>query len=86
MANMANGGLTPVVKADVLRDVGYAFSIYPSLTSLVAASAIETALIRLRDDGDGEPADVPMFDFRTFSGMIGFREVWDFEEKWAKAN
>ena len=86
MANMANGGLTPVLKADVLRELGYAFAIYPSLTSLVAASAIETALIRLRDNGDGEPADVPMFDFRIFSEMIGFREVWDFEEKWARTN
>jgi len=85
MANMANGGLTPVLKADVLRDIGYAFAIYPSLTSLVAAAAIENALIRLRDNGDGEPADVPMFDFKTFSGMIGFQEVWDFEKKWAKA-
>ncbi|MEM5518285.1 isocitrate lyase/PEP mutase family protein [Henriciella sp. AS95] len=83
MANMANGGLTPMLKADVLRDIGYAFSIYPSLTSLIAASAIETALIRLRDEGDGEPADMDMFDFKTFCGLIGFEEVWDFEKKWA---
>jgi 2-methylisocitrate lyase-like PEP mutase family enzyme len=84
MANMANGGLTPVLKSDVLSDIGYAFAIYPSLTSLVAASAIESALIRLRDDGDGEPADIPLFNFRTFSEMIGFQDVWDFEKKWAK--
>ena len=83
MANMANGGLTPVLKGDVLRDIGYAFAIFPSLTSLVAASAIETALTRLRDEGDGEPADLDMFDFKTFCGLIGFQEVWDFEKKWA---
>jgi 2-methylisocitrate lyase-like PEP mutase family enzyme len=84
MANMANGGLTPVLKADVLRDIGYAFGIYPSLSSLIAAAAIETAFIKLRDEGDGEPADMPMFNFKQFCEMIGFQEVWDFEKKWAQ--
>ncbi len=83
MANMANGGSTPILKGDVLRDIGYAFAIYPSLSSLVAASAIETAFTRLRDAGDGEPSDVPMFDFKAFCGLIGFQDVWDFEKKWA---
>jgi 2-methylisocitrate lyase-like PEP mutase family enzyme len=85
MANMSNGGLTPVFKADVLADFGYAFAIYPSLTSLIAASAMEQALIRLRDHGDGQPADMAMFDFRTFCEMIGFKDVWAFDEKWGLA-
>lgn len=84
MANMANGGSTPILKADVLTDIGYAFAIYPALSSLIAASAMEAAFVKLRDEGDGEPADMPMFDFRTFCEMIGFREVWDFERKWSK--
>lgn len=85
MANMANGGVTPILKGDVLADIGFAFAIYPALTSLVAASAMETALVRLRDDLDGRPSDaVPMFDFRTFCELIGFQQVWDFEKKWAK--
>ena len=83
MANMANGGLTEMLKADVLKDIGYALAIYPSLTSLIAAAAMETALRRLKNDGDGEPADLPMFDFKEFCGLIGFQQVWDFEAKWA---
>jgi 2-methylisocitrate lyase-like PEP mutase family enzyme len=83
MANMANGGSTPILKGDVLRDIGFAFAIYPSLSSLIAAAAIETAFIKLRDEGDGEPADLPMFDFKEFCGLIGFQQVWDFEKKWA---
>ena len=50
----------------------------------VAASAIETAFVKLRDQGDGEPADMAMFDFKEFCGLIGFQEVWDFEKKWAR--
>lgn len=84
MANMANGGSTPILKADVLADIGFAFAIYPALSSLIAASAIETAFTKLRDEGEGEPEGMPMFDFKTFCEMIGFREVWDFESKWAK--
>lgn len=34
---------------------------------------MEQALIRLRDNGDGEPADLPMFDVE---------DVWAFEKKW----
>lgn len=84
MANMSNGGLTPMLKADVLAEIGYAFAIYPALTSVVAMAAMEQALIRLRDQGDGNPADLPIFDFGTFCEMVGFQEVWDFEKKWAK--
>ena len=84
MANMANGGLTPMIRGDVLADIGFAFAIYPSLTSLIAASAIEGALIRLRDLGVGEPDDMPMFDFTDFCRLIGFEDVWAFEKKWAQ--
>ena len=84
MANMANGGLTPILSAKLLADIGYAFAIYPAMTSLIAVSAMEQALLRLKNDGDGEPADIPMFDFKEFCGMIGFQQVWEFEKKWAR--
>jgi 2-methylisocitrate lyase-like PEP mutase family enzyme len=82
MANMADGGLTPILSAKVLKELGYAFAIYPSMTSLAAAAAMEKALIALKTKGDY--ADVPIFDFKEFCGLIGFQEVWDFEKKWAK--
>ncbi len=82
MANMANGGHTPVPNASVLKDIGYAFAIYPSLTSLVAASAMEKCLRDLKEEGVGEPEG--LFNFKEFSELIGFDEVWDFEKKWAQ--
>ncbi len=83
MANMANGGLSPVPNADVLAEIGYAFAIYPSLTSLVAAHAMERALTGLKQQGIGEPDD--LFDFKTFCSLIGFEDVWAFEKKWSRA-
>ncbi|MEX6724975.1 isocitrate lyase/PEP mutase family protein [Parapedomonas caeni] len=82
MANMSNGGLSPVPNASVLAEIGYAFAIYPSLTSLVAASAMEKALIDLKERGIGQPDG--LFSFNEFCTLIGFEDVWAFEKKWAK--
>lgn len=84
VANMANGGLTPILNAKLLADIGYSFAIYPAMTSLIAVAAMEAGLRRLKNDGDGQPADIAMFDFKEFCGMIGFQEVWDFEKKWTR--
>ena len=72
-----------MLNASVLADIGYAFAIFPSMTSLIAAAATEKALLHLKHDGDGEPAEIPMFDFKEFCSLIGFEEVWEFEKKWA---
>lgn len=82
MANMANGGSTPVPVASALAEIGYAYAIYPSLTSLVAASAMEKALIDLKERGIGEPEE--LFNFKEFCSLIGFDEVWALEKKWGK--
>ena len=84
MANMSNGGLTPMRTATELTDIGYSLAIFPAMTSLVAAAAMEQALVRLKNDGEGHPAEMPIFDFSEFCGLIGFEEVWEFEKKWAR--
>ena len=51
MASMSDGGKTPILPANVLKDMGYAFAIYPAMTSLVAASAMELSMLRPKYDG-----------------------------------
>jgi 2-methylisocitrate lyase-like PEP mutase family enzyme len=82
MANMADGGLTPILPAKVLKDIGYAFAIYPAMTSLIAAAAMESALTALKETG--EYSDLPIFNFKEFCSLIGFEDVWAFEKKWAR--
>lgn len=82
MANMSNGGYSPVPHTSVLADIGYAFAIYPSLTSLAAAAAMEKVLVDLKDKGIGQPDD--LFSFNEFCSLIGFEDVWAFEKKWAR--
>ena len=83
MANMSNHGKTPVPPASVLAEIGYAYAIYPSLTSLAACAAMEKALIDLKQEGIGQPDG--LFDFSEFCSLIGFEDVWAFERKWGKA-
>ena len=82
MVNMANGGSTPMLNASALKDMGYAIAIFPSLTSLVAAHAMENALRTLKDTGDGDPTGI--FSFAEFGSMIGFDDIRAFERKWAR--
>ena len=83
MANMSNHGKTPVPPAQVLGEIGYAYAIYPSLTSLAACAAMERALRDLKDKGIGQPDG--LFDFTEFCHLIGFPDVWEFERKWGMA-
>lgn len=84
MANMADGGLTPIRDAKTLQGLGYALSIFPAMTSLAAAAAMEKALIHLKETGTSLSPDVPLFNFKEFCSLIGFEDVWAFEKKWAK--
>ena len=82
MVNMANTGREPVTSANVLAEIGFAFAIYPSLSSLAAAHAMEQALTRLKET---EGTDgLSLFDFSEFSRLIGFDEIRAFECKWAR--
>lgn len=84
LANMADGGKTPILPAKVLEEIGFALAIYPSLTSLSAAAAMERALRQLKTSGISQTPEVPLFDFEEFCGLIGFQEVWDFDKRWAR--
>lgn len=84
LANMADGGKTPILPAKVLEEIGFALAIYPSLTSLAAAAAMERALSNLKNTGVSQVPEVPLFDFQEFCGLIGFQEVWDFDKRWAR--
>ncbi|MFV3126628.1 isocitrate lyase/PEP mutase family protein [Niveispirillum sp. KHB5.9] len=84
MANMADGGLTPIRDAKTLEGLGYALSIFPAMTSLAAAAAMESALLNLKQTGTSLSPDIPLFNFKEFCSLIGFEEVWAFDKKWAR--
>ena len=84
MANMADGGKTPIYAKPELAALGYRLAIFPSITGLAAAAAVEKALNVLKTSGTSNSPDLPLFNFREFNGLIGFEEVWEFERRWAR--
>jgi 2-methylisocitrate lyase-like PEP mutase family enzyme len=83
MANMADGGKTPIKSATELQAMGYACAIYPAMTALAAAAAVKHALLRFRETGTSVNPDVALHDFNAFCSLIGFEDVWAFERRWA---
>ena len=84
MVNMADGGKTPIRSAAVLKEMGFAFAIYPSTAGLAAAAATAHALRVIKETGSSRDPDLKLFDFEQFCRLIGFAEVWEFEAKWAR--
>lgn len=84
MANMADGGKTPIRPAAVLKEMGYNLAIFPSLTGLAAAAAVERALNVLKTEGTSDSPNIDLFDFSEFNQLIGFQRIWDFEAKWSE--
>jgi 2-methylisocitrate lyase-like PEP mutase family enzyme len=84
MANMADGGKTPIRSKAELAAMGYQVAIFPATTGLAAAHAAEVALSVLKETGTSASPNVPLFSFAEFNSLIGFEDVWAFERKWAR--
>jgi 2-methylisocitrate lyase-like PEP mutase family enzyme len=84
MANMADGGKTPIRSKAELATMGYQLAIFPAITGLASAHAAEVALTVLKEKGTSVSPNLPLFSFSEFNSLIGFEEVWDFERKWAR--
>jgi 2-methylisocitrate lyase-like PEP mutase family enzyme len=82
MANMSDGGKTPIRPAKELASFGYSLAIWPAMAALSASAAIERAMLNLKATGTSVSSEVPLFGFDNFCRMVGFEEVWAFEEKW----
>lgn len=83
IANMVEGGYTPVLSKDALKEIGYTLAIYPATGFLAMADALRKVYGQILEKGSTDDIDVPLYDFGEFSKLMGFEHVWDFEKKWA---
>ncbi|MDU6239847.1 MAG: isocitrate lyase/PEP mutase family protein [Bradyrhizobium sp.] len=83
LANMVNGGRTPMLSADRLKQLGFAVAIFPAVGFLATAEALTRAYDDLRRHGTTTEA-VPMFSFAEFNRLIGFEDVWEFERHYSE--
>jgi 2-methylisocitrate lyase-like PEP mutase family enzyme len=84
MANMADGGKTPILSQRELAAIGYRLAIFPATTGLAAAHAAEVALSVLKETGTSISPTLSLFPFNEFNSLIGFEDVWAFERKWRR--
>jgi 2-methylisocitrate lyase-like PEP mutase family enzyme len=85
LANMVEGGRTPILPAETLARLGYAIAIYPAVGFLAAAAALERAYTHLKRHGDstGLPPE-ESYGFGRICELMGFPEVWEFEKRWSE--
>jgi 2-methylisocitrate lyase-like PEP mutase family enzyme len=79
LANMVDGGRTPVLSKARLVELGYRMAIFPATGFLAAAAALRSAYEALRRDGSSDRLNVPLYPFTDFSKLMGFEDVWAFE-------
>ena len=81
MANMVEGGRTPILSGKRLAELGYAVAIFPAIGFLATAHALETAYADLKENGKAT-GKAPLYSFADFNKLIGFDDIWAFEKKW----
>ena len=84
LANMVEGGRTPVCPAAKLQSLGYDLAIYPnSLTRLIAFQGAEL-LHSLRQTGSTESFSEKMLDHRALWDLFDYPQWTSLEEKFSR--
>jgi len=79
VANMIEGGKTPVLAQEELAELGFHLILYPLAGLYASARAIELTYEQLRDAGTTLGSEQPLMTFPEFNSLVGV------EEKYARA-
>jgi 2-methylisocitrate lyase-like PEP mutase family enzyme len=83
IANMVEGGKTPVLSKAALESLGYRIAIFPTCGFLAAAAAMKNIYKTLHDKGSTSDFQGELYDFKAFSKLMGFEAIWEFERRYA---
>ena len=84
LANMVEGGRTPMLGNARLAAIGYALAIYPVAGLLSAAAALETVYRQIFATGSSLGSKAPLYPFAEMNRLMGFDEVWRFDRDHAE--
>ncbi len=82
MANMVEGGATPILSQNALRDLGYGLAIFPLTLFSAAMKAVKDSLAAMK--AGKHPAEAVM-DFAELRREIGFEAYYAAEQRYAGA-
>jgi hypothetical protein len=80
LANMVEGGRTPVLSKTELEELGYKIGLFPGSAFLAAGAALRAVYQHLHDRGSTADFKGDIHDFTKFTHLMGFERVWDFEK------
>jgi len=75
LANMVEGGKTPLLPAAELGEIGYRLVIFPGGLTRALAHAMTTYFASLLKHGTTEPCRERMLDFTELNALIGTPEL-----------
>ncbi len=84
IANMVEGGRTPMLSNARLAEIGYALAIYPVAGLLSAAAALDAVYRQIRDTGSSLGSPAPLYSFADMNALMGFDDVWRFDRAHAE--
>ncbi|QGG61915.1 carboxyvinyl-carboxyphosphonate phosphorylmutase [Loigolactobacillus bifermentans] len=86
MANMIEGGKTPLTTAADLEQLGFNIVVHPTAMTYTQAYAEEQLLQTLQHDGTTTAAEAQMITFNKFNQFVGLNQVNTREAQYAPEN
>jgi 2-methylisocitrate lyase-like PEP mutase family enzyme len=84
VANMVEGGRTPILSRAELEASGFKLAIFPTAGFLAAGAALRSVYGELRANGSSKAWSGELYPFDDFSRLMGFEQVWTFERDHAE--
>lgn len=84
MANMVEGGVTPMLPAAELGAMGFRLVIFPGAAVRISAAAVQRMMTILRAQGTTTPLAGEMLTFQELNDLLGLPEYQRREEQYLK--
>jgi 2-methylisocitrate lyase-like PEP mutase family enzyme len=83
IANMVEGGRTPVLSHTDLEAIGYKIAIFPVTALLAATQAMKAVYANFKATGSSANQSQPLMPFSELTQLMGFEDVWAFDKRYA---
>lgn len=83
LANMVEGGRTPMLPNDQLAALGYNLVIYPTASTYMTTKSMLTLMQRLKAEGTTANMMSEMVTFSEFNDLIGLTEIRKLEQEYS---
>jgi carboxyvinyl-carboxyphosphonate phosphorylmutase len=79
LANMVEGGRTPLLDALELERIGYAIAIFPTASTYAIAGAVQSLMLELKKTGTTRHLMDRMISFEEFNNLLGLTKIREIE-------